>query len=67
MLETKGPEIRTGVLKDGKDHEIASGTTLEIFTDYAIEGDYSRIACNYKNLPQSVSVGSVVCIGDGVV
>jgi pyruvate kinase len=67
MLETKGPEIRTGVLKDGKDHLIEQGSDLEIFTDYAIEGDYNRLACNYKNLPSSVSVGSMVCIGDGVV
>ena len=67
MLETKGPEIRTGVLKDGKDHLIEQGSALEIFTDYAIEGDYSRLACNYKNLPSSVSVGSIICIGDGVV
>jgi pyruvate kinase len=40
---------------------------LEISTDYAVEGDSNKIACNYKNLPASVSIGSTVCIGDGVV
>ena len=65
ILETKGPEIRTGVLKDGKDVSIVAGQPLEIFTDYAIEGDDTRLACNYKNLPATVSIGSSVCIGDG--
>lgn len=67
MLETKGPEIRTGVLKDGKPVDLMQGQTLEIFTDFAIEGDSSKIACNYKSLPQTVSIGSTVFIGDGAV
>lgn len=66
ILETKGPEIRTGVLKDGKDVNLVAGQNLEIHTDYAIEGDDTKITCNYKNLPATVSIGSVVCIGDGV-
>jgi len=67
MLETKGPEIRTGVLKDSKPVDLMQGQTLEIFTDFAIEGDSSKIACNYKSLPQTVSIGSTVFIGDGAV
>lgn len=46
---------------------IEQGSTLEIATDYTVEGDYSKIACSYKNLPASVSIGSTVCIGDGIV
>lgn len=53
------------MLKDGKDVSIVAGQPLEIFTDYAIEGDDTRLACNYKNLPATVSIGSSVCIGDG--
>lgn len=30
MLDTKGPEIRTGFLKDGKAVEIEKGQTLEL-------------------------------------
>lgn len=41
------------------------GQTLEIVTDYAIEGNNERIACSYKSLPQSVQVGSVIYIADG--
>jgi len=51
MLDTKGPEIRTGVLKDGKPIELVAGQTLEISTDYNLEGDNTRIACSYKSLP----------------
>jgi pyruvate kinase len=53
-------------LKEGKDVGLTAGQTLEIFTDYAIEGDDTKITCNYKNLPATVSIGSSVCVGDGV-
>ena len=39
MLDTKGPEIRTGMLKDHKNIEIVANQTLKIFTDYTMEGD----------------------------
>lgn len=64
MLDTKGPEIRTG-MQGGKSIELVAGQTLEIVTDYAIEGNNERIACSYKSLPQSVQVGSVIYIADG--
>lgn len=65
ILETKGPEIRTGVLKEGKPVDLVAGQSLEIFTDYAIEGDDTKITCNYKNLPATLSIGSTVVVGDG--
>jgi pyruvate kinase len=64
MLDTKGPEIRTGVLREGKPAVFEVGQSVEIFTDYAIEGDDTRLACNYKNLTQAVTVGSTVCVGE---
>jgi pyruvate kinase len=65
MLDTKGPEIRTGFLRDNKPIDITSGQKLKIVTDYAIEGDNTKIACSYKSLPITVSVGSVIFIADG--
>ena len=65
MLDTKGPEIRTGKLKDGQPIELTMGQDLEIVTDYDIEGDTTRIACSYKSLPDSVQVGSTIYIADG--
>lgn len=65
MLDTKGPEIRTGILKDGKNISLTLGQELEISTDYTLEGDNTRITCSYKNLPKSVKVGSTIFIADG--
>lgn len=44
MLDTKGPEIRTGLLVDHKPVTFQSGQHLEIVTDYSVEGDNTRIA-----------------------
>lgn len=64
MLDTKGPEIRTGVLKD-KTVELVKGQSLEIVTDPNIEGDNTKISCTYKSLPTTVSIGSTIYIADG--
>ena len=65
MLDTKGPEIRTGALVDAMPVDIVAGQTLQIVTDYAIEGDNTRIACSYRALPETVQVGSIIYINDG--
>jgi len=65
MLDTKGPEIRTGMLRENKPIDIVAGQQLKIVTDYAIEGDTKQIACSYKSLPQTVNVGSTIYIADG--
>lgn len=65
MLDTKGPEIRTGMLRDNKPVDLVAGQELQIVTDYSIEGDNKRIACSYKSLPQTVSPGSTIYIADG--
>lgn len=65
LVDTKGPEIRTGLLKEHKPVQLKAGQTLEITTDYTFEGDSSRIACTYDQLPTSVSVGSKILCDDG--
>ncbi len=67
MLDTKGPEIRTGMLKDGKPVELVAGQKLDIVTDWSIECDSKRIACSYKQLPNTVNVGSIIYIADGLI
>jgi pyruvate kinase len=47
MLDTKGPEIRTGLLVDHQPVVFEAGQDLEIVTDYTVEGDKNRIACSY--------------------
>ena len=65
MLDTKGPEIRTGLLRDNKPIDLTAGQELLIVTVYSIEGDSKRIACSYKSLPQTVAVGGTIFIADG--
>lgn len=65
MLDTKGPEIKTGNTSGQKDIHLEAGQTLKIVTDFAIEGDNQKIACSFKNLPTTVSVGSTIFIDDG--
>lgn len=65
MLDTKGPEIRTGMLKDGKAIELTANQTLKICTDYSHLGDNTMIACSYKSLMTTVHVGSTIFIADG--
>jgi len=65
MLDTKGPEIRTGKLENGKNVELKKGSKVEITTDYEFEGNASKIACSYKELPHSVKVGSKILCADG--
>lgn len=65
MLDTKGPEIRTGFLVDHEPIELKEGQDLVITTDYEHEGTPEKIACSYKSLPTSVTPGSTILAADG--
>lgn len=67
MLDTKGPEIRTGLLKDHKSVTLKAGQDLLLTTDYSIEGDNTKLALSYKALPTSVKPGSTILMADGTV
>ena len=51
MLDTKGPEIRSGFYAAGGNIEITANQKLKIVTDYSFKGDNTCIACSYKSLP----------------
>ncbi|OWY99556.1 Pyruvate kinase, partial [Phytophthora megakarya] len=67
MLDTKGPEIRTGFLanKDKDKVTIQKDSLIELTTDYEFLGDETKIACSYPQLPESVKVGGSVLVADG--
>ena len=65
LLDTKGPEIRTGMLKDGEPVKLQTGDEVTVTTDYAHKGDAKTIALSYKKLPQDVAPGSQILIADG--
>jgi len=64
MLDTKGPEIRTGKLKD-KNVRLHAGQEIEVGTDTSSPGDEKLIALDYKDLVTSVSVNGNILIADG--
>jgi pyruvate kinase len=64
MLDTKGPEIRTGKLKD-KTIKLTAGQEINVTTDLSVVGDDSVIVVDYQNLVQSVKVGNFILIADG--
>ncbi|VFQ64209.1 unnamed protein product [Cuscuta campestris] len=67
MLDTKGPEIRTGFLKDGKPIELKRGQEITITTDYSILGDETLIPISYHKLASDVSPGSTILCSDGTI
>lgn len=64
MLDTKGPEIRTGLLNSPK-VLLVKDQVIEISTDYTLKGDCTKITCSYEELPNSVKVGQHILIADG--
>ena len=67
LLDTKGPEIRTGMLVDGKSVELVKGAKLVLTTDYGHLGTASRVAVSYKHLARDVAVGGRILMADGAV
>ncbi|CAN6854681.1 unnamed protein product, partial [Brassica oleracea] len=65
MLDTKGPEIRTGFLKDGNPIQLKEGQEITISTDYDIKGDEKTISMSYKKLPVDVQPGHTILCADG--
>ena len=65
MLDTKGPEIRTGSLRDSEPLELKEGQELDVLTDFSLEGDARRITISYQALPETVKVGDKIVIDDG--
>merc|ERR1719440_1826109 len=69
LLDTKGPEIRTGFFKEecGGKIELKQGQDLKLVTDYDFKGDSTCFACTYKALPTSVKPGNQILMADGSV
>lgn len=66
ILDTKGPEIRTKDLVDGKKVQLEVGQTFTLTTD-DIVGDNTRVAVTYEDITKDLSVGSTVLIDDGLI
>ncbi|TNJ62816.1 pyruvate kinase [Paenibacillus hemerocallicola] len=65
LLDTKGPEIRTGKLKEDS-YELVQDESIVLTTEEAL-GDNKRVSVTYKDLPRDVHVGSTILIDDGLI
>ena len=65
MLDTKGPEIRTGDFAEGR-VVLEAGQTFTLTTE-DVPGDMHRCSVTYKDLPRDVKPGMDILIDDGLV
>ena len=65
MLDTKGPEIRVGLFKDGPIY-LEQGD-LFVLTTEEIEGTKEKAHVRYKDFPRDVKVGTRVLFDDGLI
>lgn len=65
MLDTKGPEIRTGKLKDHKPVTLKVGQEIIVTTDPKLLGDENMISIDYSDLCNSCQPGYHILISDG--
>ncbi len=66
LLDTKGPEIRTGLLKDHQKITLTEGQSYTLSTR-EVEGDNNIGHINYQGLNEDVSAGNKILIDDGLI
>ncbi len=66
LLDTKGPEIRTGDLKDDKKVLLEEGQSFTLTTRDVL-GDQNIGKITYAGLPEDVSEGNTILIDDGLI
>lgn len=65
LLDTKGPEIRTGVLETGNEKVVIEEGQEFTFVNEDIIGNNTRTSISYKELYNDVTVGSTLLVDDG--
>ncbi len=67
MLDTKGPEIRTGKLESGDEKVLLEEGQEFTFMNEDIIGDNTKASISYKNLYQDVKPGATILVDDGAI
>ena len=65
LLDTKGPEIRTGVLETGNEKVTIEEGQEFTFVNEDIIGNNTKTSISYKELYKDVSVGGTLLVDDG--
>lgn len=66
LLDTKGPEIRTGLLQGGKKVILQAGETFVLTTEEVV-GDQTKVSITYKGLIDDIDIGKRILIDDGLI
>jgi pyruvate kinase len=66
LLDTKGPEIRTGWIKDKGTIDLVTGEAITLTTE-DVEGTAELLSISYKRLPQEISPGKHIYVADGTI
>ncbi len=66
MLDTKGPEVRTGLLEGGAPVELLAGQQF-VFTAKQIKGTAERVSVSYPDLCRYVKPGHRILLDDGLI
>ena len=65
MVDTKGPEIRTGLTRNHQPLAFARGDQV-VVTTRPVEGTHECISIDYQLLPQEVAPGALIYMDDGL-
>ncbi|THV07674.1 pyruvate kinase [Dendrothele bispora CBS 962.96] len=67
-LDTKGPEIRTGLMRDGMDIAVQAGHEFTVSTDPKFQEtcDDKVLWMDYANLPKVTAPGKLIYVDDGI-
>lgn len=65
LLDTKGPEIRTGLLETGNEKVVIEEGQTFTFVNEDIVGNNTKTSVSYKELYKDVSVGGTLLVDDG--
>lgn len=64
MLDTKGPEIRTGFLQTPK-IELKKGNKIVLTSDYSLKGHPELLPLSYEHIYRDLNIGSKILLADG--
>ena len=65
MLDTKGPEIRTGYLENDEPVMLHKGDIIRVTMDYSYLGNKDKVAISYAGLYDDIHLGGKILIEDG--
>jgi pyruvate kinase len=75
ILDTKGPEIRTGLIKDGREIPLVNGERVDVLAEadsiqrFGADGAFTqkgRIVISYARLVDDIKRGARILIADGL-